>query len=553
MKTFDAENLHARHIENFDIVRDGVVIETEEVLLVGEFVGDWITEYPVIETTAPTTTHFTHPPTTTPPPTTTRTTSITTETQTTLTVSTPIPTTPPPTTTTLPPEPICIFGDWQIGVGGKVLNLSLGACSLTTTAAPPTTHVTTPSHTTPTATVPTTTPPQVLTWQDKSISISGLLSYAGNWDTTWEVPVDLTGKTYSFTLAQTGGPTIFSVLDSGFDQNQLKVSITKTGDVGFGAISTYHCSIVIDGQVYHSLLRILYTVTLPVPREYNHSSISADGTKALVITWPRMLTSTDGMNLVALTASEGTHYWESGVISDNGVNLIVGDGNGSLYYSNDSGATFGVASTNADWLDIVSNSTCEIAYAIRRMTEVHKTTDYGVTWTIVYTSTTRLGNIAMGGDNIFLTNYDDNHIHYSNDGGTTWNISTTNISNPNDIACNADGSIVVVSAQYGVMGVSTDYGQSFSLYTNSLGKLAISDTGQHMYALDSAGISYSSDHGVTWTSIHDQPNPYASWMDISCSADGSKILACFYSGYYPSGGYAVISNDFGSTWHYLVN
>jgi len=163
----------------------------------------------------------------------------------------------------------------------------------------------------------------------------------------------------------------------------------------------------------------------------------------------------------------------------------------------------------------------------------------------------------------------------SGDSGATWTSVSAVVANLSPLACSADGTRLVASAQGGGIYVSTNSGAAWvdvsepqvlglasGAPTANWRVISCSADGTNLVAIeapiafpDSAQIYTSGDRGANWTLTS---APFAYWTALASSADGSRLAAVAgavggrVEGYEPSPTYYLgpifCSADFGATW-----
>ena len=259
----------------------------------------------------------------------------------------------------------------------------------------------------------------------------------------------------------------------------------------------------------------------------------------------------------SLQASPGTTTWSALASSADGVKLVAGASNGTLYTSADSGVTWTqrtIAGTHS-WSIIASSSdgTKLVAYDNTYGTNtIYVSTDSGVTWT---KRTSLYSNLywqaltlsADGSQLVAADGYDtdagNGYVYTSSDLGLTWSIrlsmpqgSTTNI------ATSADGTkMVAVQGQPGYIYVSTNSGVTWTSRTSAGSRawqnVSSSADGTKLAASVAGSLYVSTDSGATWTA---RTSPGAEF--VASSADGSKLITAMNFGYFST------STDGGVTW-----
>ncbi len=244
-----------------------------------------------------------------------------------------------------------------------------------------------------------------------------------------------------------------------------------------------------------------------------------------------------------------------GVCSDTtGQNLIaVANTTGSaadrIYKSTDYGVTWSLLSNSPTslWTDVACDSTCTRIIATRTDGNPSISTNGGSSWSTIPTVTL---NPAYSVDcspsgQYWVSARSCNHIYVSSDYGSTWsekqpgftaynNVKVKISSNGQRIGLCAYGRYITTSANAG----STWAEQAGSVST-SFTQLGMSDDGAVLVASVNGGQTYSSrDYGVNWTSAGLSG---AANAGTACSPDGARMVAT-------SGSYSYTSKDSGVTW-----
>lgn len=128
--------------------------------------------------------------------------------------------------------------------------------------------------------------------------------------------------------------------------------------------------------------------------------------------------------------------------------------------------------------------------------------------------------------------------------GYTW-VKKTSLTSIRQITYSGNGSVLVAACNTNQIQGSTDNGTTWSAYANSdtrtWEKVAVSDTGQYMHAVDqsAAYMQLTSDSGATWTN---SLNPVDNWGATAMSSNGAIRIALGYPGN------IFLSSNYGSTW-----
>jgi photosystem II stability/assembly factor-like uncharacterized protein len=242
----------------------------------------------------------------------------------------------------------------------------------------------------------------------------------------------------------------------------------------------------------------------------------------------------------------------------------VAEAGGSVYVTNDYGATWGHAvnigvsdkQTNTNNTMSIGSSETGLYQTVSNGLSIFISSDYGVNWrktfsfglSDVYVSVSLCGkyqSVLSCGDSIYT----------SNDYGVTWTrYNDTESSLYNAIATFPAGAISMsFTGQYQTIAseslyVSTDYGET---WTDAFGEfsdfnwqcVSISSDGLHQTAVESTGDIYiSNDYGVTWNPVLSDLVTDKQWTSVSISANGNYQTAIEYDGT------IYLSSDYGVTW-----
>jgi len=161
--------------------------------------------------------------------------------------------------------------------------------------------------------------------------------------------------------------------------------------------------------------------------------------------------------------------------------------------------------------------------------------------------TSNMVDMCCSGDGrvVFVGKYvaGSNTSRVSRDYGQTWTETPTAGSSVFSCVASLDGKYIVVQDS-GNYRISTNYGASFSLPASrpfQMQNSAISATGKYIASACSAnqGLQVSSNYGATW--VVRETTTYT-WTDICMSVDGSVLYACSDAGVIKK------SVDYGNSW-----
>src|ERR1035437_4014230 len=248
-------------------------------------------------------------------------------------------------------------------------------------------------------------------------------------------------------------------------------------------------------------------------------------------------TSPDGGLTWSQTAAP-SNYWASVVTSADGTKVAaVANNAGPLCTSSDGDLTWVTNLSPAKtWTAIACSSDGLHLFAATLQTStLYSSTNFGTTWQTQQKGS--IGGLASSADGSRLAAIITTSISISTNSGKTW--STNLYANPlYSIACSADGKVLVVTADFGRIFTSTNYGTSW--ITNNLSvpngvlggtwiNAAVSADGSKIAAIgwrSSAGqfgyIYTTTNYGQTWIS---NSVPVSWWFGVCSSADGNKIMA----------------------------
>ena len=267
--------------------------------------------------------------------------------------------------------------------------------------------------------------------------------------------------------------------------------------------------------------------------------------------------------------STGANFWTAVATSANGTKIVavsnngnIGVGNGDIWISSDSGATWTLKTPSGPlhsqkFTSAVSDySGVHLAVTIASG-DIYTSSDSGSTWTNRTVSSSMSGKrwagIASDYTGRYLVAVDSGSfgpaiyggIWTSSDSGITWSQQTSNTDTTrySSVASSRDGSHLIVGSDSGYY-ISTNSGLTWT-NNNSFSPncVASSADGNVLLAGVRGGYAYlSTNGGSTWTA---QNSPLGSqdWIGVSMSADGRVLAATAWTG----GTY--LSTDSGSTFN----
>lgn len=183
---------------------------------------------------------------------------------------------------------------------------------------------------------------------------------------------------------------------------------------------------------------------------------------------------------------------------------------------------------------------------------IYKTTDYGKTWAAADTGlgTTIIDSLIMAQDNpdVLLASTYTGGIYKTSDGGAEW-YQTAPYLMSFDFA--AGGSYVYVPTYSGI-AISNNFGSTWNISLRSsvpFFSVTTTSTGEDVYAIDWNGVVYhSSNHGVSWTTVHHFSNVSLAYS-ISVAPWNGSLVYLAYSDFGDSNTSTLYrSMDNGSTW-----
>ncbi|MGO9199216.1 MAG: leucine-rich repeat protein [Limisphaerales bacterium] len=192
---------------------------------------------------------------------------------------------------------------------------------------------------------------------------------------------------------------------------------------------------------------------------------------------------------------------------------------------------------------------------------VYVSHDSGATWTAADAPVGLWGAVASSADGrvLLATEGTQGAVYISNDSGATWGL--TDLTNGwGQVACSADGTKLFAAG--GPIYASVDSGATWAptgAPALGWGPLACSADGNTVLAGEGANVWVSTNSGAAFWLAYTLAPPYIAAGDqtacasVACSADGARMAAGSYAGYYyPYAGIAS-SADAGVTWTFSTN
>lgn len=227
--------------------------------------------------------------------------------------------------------------------------------------------------------------------------------------------------------------------------------------------------------------------------------------------WNEVATSADG-NYVAVTTIDNPPTQS-----------------GTLFVSNDGGATWTVKITSKRWVSVgVSNSGQKMIACAQSGDYVYISTDYGVTWNQNSALGSNNWTVAkVSGDGSLYVACFSSAVRTSTD-GINWNSYSVPVGGViTTLALSLTGQYQIISISLGISSnsvyISTNFGQNWSLKTAGT-IIGISSSGQYMtyFLSNNINIRVSSDYGTTFTALTSLGA--LNWSFVSMSADGTNQL-----------------------------
>jgi hypothetical protein len=238
-----------------------------------------------------------------------------------------------------------------------------------------------------------------------------------------------------------------------------------------------------------------------------------------------------------------------------GTVMAVGAIPGPIGISTNGGATWtNSGAPTGNWISIDMSATGSRLVAVQYFGSMFLSNDTGATWSQVATGTLVSSNreyesVTMSADGTRIAAaIKDGEIQVSANGGATWAAAQL-AGSPSGAApltdqfraidSSADGLVVVAAAQNNHLYLSTDGGATFSPRTVTVAGTPIADAwyrvkvsddgntivlaGNQKYTFNSSGIYVSRDRGVTWRRGTTDATDGTTYSSISLSAGGDTI------------------------------
>jgi photosystem II stability/assembly factor-like uncharacterized protein len=366
---------------------------------------------------------------------------------------------------------------------------------------------------------------------------------------------------------------IYTSTDSGVNWTARLTSANRNWyAITSSADGTTLAACVSSGYIYTSTdSGVNWTARLTnANRNWYAITSSADGSKLAACVYSGssngyIYTSTDsGVNWTA-RMTDATRYWQDITSSADGLLLLANSSSVDLWYSTDSGVTWGNYDPLYNWGGNVINY-IEIAkiisynnFILITKSNIYSSVNlYGPWTTFVLNNCWSCVALSFNGSKLAAGTtglYNGNSVGLYLSIDNNFNMVYNNLINYDiiSIISSADGTILVSAYWYtstgGYIYRSTDSGKNWSSLSNA-GKrfwrsIAMSADGSKLAACESNGYIYtSSNSGGTWSiRISDTTR---NWYGITSSADGSKLTACVNS--ITASGYIYTSTNSGLTW-----
>ena len=282
----------------------------------------------------------------------------------------------------------------------------------------------------------------------------------------------------------------------------------------------------------------------------NSCCSSSDGTKMYIATSGGFIfTSSDSGTTWTQRASSG--LWNNIACSSDGVKLVATQYGGQIYTSTDSGATWTGRDSNRNWIACASSSDGVKLVAAVSNGQIYTSTDSGATWT-GRDSNRNWGAVASSDNGTKLVAVVTNgSLYTSTDSGATWTAqSNAGTRDWRGCASSSDGTKLVATVNNGQIYTSTDSGATWTARDSSRAwrGCASSADGVNLVAVQWTGAIYTSTNsGSTWTA-RTGPGTNLIWGFVTCSSDGTKILATQLAPGSMTGASPYRSEDGGVNW-----
>jgi Secretion system C-terminal sorting domain len=175
---------------------------------------------------------------------------------------------------------------------------------------------------------------------------------------------------------------------------------------------------------------------------------------------------------------------------------------------------------------------------------VHKSTNYGLTWTQTSLNSQDFRSLAVNGNNIYAGSYSGNGVYKSTDNGTSWTQTSLNNQIIRTLAVSGNN---VYAGSFNGNGLykSTDNGTSWTQTSfNNQNVRSMAVNGNNIYVgsgnTPGTGVYLSTDNGTSWIQT-----PLNNLPVLSLAVNGSNVFAGPF-GISPSGIYKSTNN--GTSW-----
>jgi photosystem II stability/assembly factor-like uncharacterized protein len=138
------------------------------------------------------------------------------------------------------------------------------------------------------------------------------------------------------------------------------------------------------------------------------------------------------------------------VCSGDGVYALTGAvSGGTLEKTSDSGATWVDVGPSLAWNSFACSASGQLMYASTTTSSLYKSTDYGVTWSLISLPQTFI-DIDASDDGNVLVGISTTKFYVSQDGGLTWTDVYTNPGNVwTNVTCTANGALAYIASNNG--------------------------------------------------------------------------------------------------------
>lgn len=275
--------------------------------------------------------------------------------------------------------------------------------------------------------------------------------------------------------------------------------------------------------------------------------------------WQAVAASADGKILAAAYSRTSTYSTNGGIFyKDNGGIWVSTNSGASWTQTSAPNEGWSAIAASADGHQLIAGTGTVIAGSNTRL---YISRDSGQTWNTNLVGGGPFNSIASSADGTVLA-VAGSGLHggtyISTNGGDAWTLYGTNfpLNTAYAVAMSADGTTIMSMRFVDVM-VSTNSGTTWVTTTNTLrsaSSLAGSADGTKWFVLNHTTILTSTNLGVTWKPLGSQPT---NCNCIAVSADGTKLVAAAGPAtkvYYPDPGLSIgnyplyTSTDSGATW-----